>query len=80
MYLFRIWLGVTHYACIPEEIKYDINNHVINAQVKKQIKSKKGTYFCEIDTLRIGKCPSNSPFLKNNGAETPKEPRPGPLF
>jgi hypothetical protein len=43
---------------------------------KKQIKSKKGTYFCETDTLRIGECPSNSPFLKNNGAETPKEPRP----
>ena len=27
-------------------------------------------------SLRIGKCPSNSPFLKNNGAETPKGPRP----
>ena len=22
-------------------------------------------------TLRIGECPSNSPFLKNNGAEAP---------
>ena len=26
--------------------------------------------------LSIGECPSNSPFLKNNGAETPKRPRP----
>ena len=26
--------------------------------------------------LCIGECPSNSPFLKNNGAETPKGPRP----
>ena len=26
--------------------------------------------------LRIGECPSNSPFLKNNGAEAPKGPRP----
>ena len=24
----------------------------------------------------IGECPSNSPFLKNNGAEAPKGPRP----
>jgi hypothetical protein len=28
------------------------------------------------DHLRIGECPSNSPFLKNNGAEAPKGPRP----
>jgi hypothetical protein len=27
-------------------------------------------------TLRIGECPSNSPFLKNNGAEAPKGARP----
>ena len=26
--------------------------------------------------LRIGECPSNSPFLKYNGAEAPKGPRP----
>jgi hypothetical protein len=26
--------------------------------------------------LSIGECPSNSPFLKNNGAEAPKRPRP----
>jgi hypothetical protein len=26
--------------------------------------------------LRIGECPSNSPFLKNNGTEAPKGPRP----
>jgi hypothetical protein len=26
--------------------------------------------------LSIGECPSNSPFLKNNGAEAPKGPRP----
>jgi hypothetical protein len=25
--------------------------------------------------LSIGECPSNSPFLKNNGAEAPKGPR-----
>ena len=29
-----------------------------------------------IDMLCIGECPSNSPFLKNNGAEDPKVPRP----
>ena len=29
-----------------------------------------------LQTLRIGECPSNSPFLKNNGAEAPKVPRP----
>jgi hypothetical protein len=27
------------------------------------------------DTLCIGECPSNSPFLKNNGAEAPKGAR-----
>ena len=27
-------------------------------------------------SLRIGECPSNSPFHKNNGAEAPKGPRP----
>jgi hypothetical protein len=27
-------------------------------------------------SLCIGECPSNSPFLKNNGAEAPKGPRP----
>ena len=26
--------------------------------------------------VSIGECPSNSPFLKYNGAEAPKEPRP----
>ena len=26
--------------------------------------------------LCIGECPSNSPFLKNNGAEAPKGPKP----
>jgi hypothetical protein len=26
--------------------------------------------------LRMGECPSNSPFLKNNGAEAPQGPRP----
>jgi hypothetical protein len=26
-------------------------------------------------TFRIGECPSNSPFLKDNGAEAPKGPR-----
>jgi hypothetical protein len=26
--------------------------------------------------VSIGECPSNSPFLKNNGAEAPKGPRP----
>ena len=26
--------------------------------------------------LCIGECPSNSPFLKNNGGEFPKGPRP----
>ena len=26
-------------------------------------------------TFRIGECPSNSPFLKNNGVEAPKGPR-----
>jgi hypothetical protein len=26
--------------------------------------------------LRIGECPSNSPFFKNNGAEAPNGPRP----
>jgi hypothetical protein len=45
MYLFRIWLGVTHYACIPEEIKYDINNHVINAQVKNRSNQRKEHIF-----------------------------------
>ena len=30
-------------------------------------------YLC---TIRIGECPSNSPFLKNNGAEAPKGLRP----
>ena len=28
------------------------------------------------DFLSIGECPSNSPFLKNNGAEVPKGLRP----
>ena len=28
------------------------------------------------DTLCIGECPSNSPFLKNNGTEAPKGARP----
>ena len=28
------------------------------------------------DVICIGECPSNSPFLKNNGAETPKGARP----
>ena len=28
------------------------------------------------ETLCIGECPSNSPFLKNNGAEAPKGLRP----
>jgi hypothetical protein len=28
------------------------------------------------EILCIGECPSNSPFLKNNGAEAPKGPRP----
>ena len=28
-----------------------------------------------MDTFCIGECPSNSPFLKNNGAEAPKGPR-----
>ena len=27
------------------------------------------TYAYQTSTLRIGECPSNSPFLKNNGAE-----------
>jgi hypothetical protein len=30
----------------------------------------------EMSRFCIGKCPSNSPFLKNNGAEPPKGPRP----
>jgi hypothetical protein len=29
-----------------------------------------------IFTLSIGECPSNSPFLKNNGADAPYGPRP----
>jgi len=45
MYLFRIWLGVTHYTCIPEEIKYDIYNHVINAQVKNRSNKRKEHIF-----------------------------------
>ena len=28
------------------------------------------------DPGSIGECPSNSPFLKDNGAEAPKGPRP----
>jgi hypothetical protein len=32
-------------------------------------------YTCLL-TSRIRECPSNSPFLKNNGAEDPKGPRP----
>jgi hypothetical protein len=28
------------------------------------------------ECLNIGECPSNSPFLKNNGAEAPKGPKP----
>ena len=30
----------------------------------------------QTQVLRIGECPSNSPVLKNNGAEAPKGPRP----
>ena len=29
-----------------------------------------------IENLSIGECPNNSPFLKNNGGEAPKGPRP----
>ena len=29
-----------------------------------------------VESLSIGECPSNSPFLKNNGAEAQKGPRP----
>ena len=31
---------------------------------------------CTMSTFSYGECPSNSPFLKNNGAEVPKGPRP----
>ena len=34
------------------------------------------THHTKLPKLRIGECPSNSPFLKNNGAEAPKGPRP----
>jgi hypothetical protein len=30
----------------------------------------------EMSRFCIGECPSNSPFLKNSGAEAPKGPRP----
>ena len=31
------------------------------------------TFSCPIiENLSIGECPSNSPFLKNNGGEAPK--------
>jgi hypothetical protein len=33
------------------------------------IVNKPGTENITIYQLRIGECPSNSPFLKNNGAE-----------
>ena len=37
---------------------------------KLVVKSVQEGLFC------IGECPSNSPFLKDNGAEAPKAPRP----
>jgi hypothetical protein len=40
--------------------------------VIKLYENKPGHY----EHICIGECPSNSPFLKNNGAEAPKVPRP----
>jgi hypothetical protein len=34
------------------------------------------TFSGDFLAFRIGECPSNSPFLKNNGAEAPKGPSP----
>jgi hypothetical protein len=40
------------------------------------MREKHGSRAWLVDIRRIGECPSNSPFLKNNGAEDPKGPRP----
>jgi hypothetical protein len=42
---------------------------------KKPIISNTGRFFCFNCTVCIGECPSNSAFLKNNGAKAPKGPR-----
>ena len=44
-----------------------------NKILKKNATFWRSYYLCK---LCIGECPSNSPFLKNNGAEAPKDPRP----
>ena len=50
--------------------------------IENEIQKQKGTHLnvnshSQIDyILRIGECTSNSPFLKNNGAEATKGPRP----
>ena len=54
--------------------KLNTNMYIYN--VKFQIFIQVKRYAFTTHMLCIGECPSNSPFLKNNGAEAPKGPRP----
>ena len=67
-------------VCVFLLIIYILTCHQITS---KQINKMKwyiniDIYYCTRTLLmiRIGECPSNSPFLKNNGTEAPKGPRP----
>ena len=58
--------------------KFDLNDIYRKGNPKtKRYTFKRVNSHSQIDyILSIGECPSNSPFLKNNGAEAKKGPRP----
>jgi hypothetical protein len=58
-------------------LPFSYHNHTINILSLNYSKSCNTCNLHSIWEIRcIGECPSNSPFLKNNGAEAPKGPRP----
>ena len=57
--------------CVENQILYCITTEVNNPCFMFSLE-----WICSWLYLRIGECPSNSPFPKNNGAEAPKGPRP----
>jgi hypothetical protein len=51
---------------------YPVTDHLVREKV---FKTYTYTIYTLYWSLHIGECPSNSPFLKNNGAEAPKGAR-----
>jgi hypothetical protein len=73
--------GILFYLSIPDKrivdlvdaLKYLLSKlPFITARLLAQVT---GRIISICHLLCIGECPSNSPFLKNNGAEAPKGPR-----